>query len=200
MRNGIADGYLRPFAWRGSEMMAVSAQQTTIHVAIAAWPWPPYFGDEARTRGIKLAFGEYRRPGPTPRRPQQGGRPLHDLHPIEAQGRGRGLSRRPDAGLAAAGWPRPPAPTSSWRRTARCTRRPRLLPRRHHPAHGDRVGQGARHEVIERAIMPDELGAADEAFLTGTAAEVTPIAEIAPPPLPGRPDHADADRGLREGS
>ncbi|MFQ5958755.1 MAG: aminotransferase class IV, partial [Alphaproteobacteria bacterium] len=62
--NGIDDGYVRPIAWRGSEMMAVSAQQTTIHVAIAAWPWPPYFGDEARLRGIRLAFADYRRPSP----------------------------------------------------------------------------------------------------------------------------------------
>ena len=44
-RNGIVDGYVRPFAWRGSEMMAVSAQNTTIHVVIATWPWPAYFGD-----------------------------------------------------------------------------------------------------------------------------------------------------------
>ncbi len=62
--NGIEEGYVRPFAWRGSEMMAVSAQATTIHVAIAAWPWPTYFGEQARTRGIRLDFGEYRRPGP----------------------------------------------------------------------------------------------------------------------------------------
>ena len=54
-------------------------------------------------------------------------------------------------------------------------------------------------EVIERAIMPDELAAADEAFLTGTAAEVTPHRRNRPPPLPSRPDHAHADGGLREG-
>ena len=46
--NGIVDGYVRPVAWRGSEMMGVSAQDTKIHLAIAVWPWPSYFSPEAR--------------------------------------------------------------------------------------------------------------------------------------------------------
>ena len=46
--NGIVDGYVRPIAWRGSEMMGVSAQQSKIHLAIAAWQWPAYFSPEAR--------------------------------------------------------------------------------------------------------------------------------------------------------
>ena len=51
-------------AWRGPEQMGVSAQQTKIHVAIAAWQWPAYFGDEARTKGIKLTVSDWRRPAP----------------------------------------------------------------------------------------------------------------------------------------
>ena len=60
--NNIVDGYIRPIAWRGSEMMAVSAQQTKIHMAIAAWSWPSYFAPELRQKGIKLKTGPWRRP------------------------------------------------------------------------------------------------------------------------------------------
>jgi branched-chain amino acid aminotransferase len=61
---GIGDGYVRPVAWRGAEMMGVSAQHNTIHVAIAAWAWPAYFGEDAVTRGIKLKTARWRRPAP----------------------------------------------------------------------------------------------------------------------------------------
>jgi branched-chain amino acid aminotransferase len=62
--NNIVDGYLRPVAFRGSEMMAVSAQNTTIHVAIACWPWPSYFSPEEKLKGIRLDFARYKRPSP----------------------------------------------------------------------------------------------------------------------------------------
>ena len=62
--NGITDGYIRPVAWRGSEMMGVSAQNNTIHLAIAAWPWPSYFSPEARMKGIRLKTSKWRRPAP----------------------------------------------------------------------------------------------------------------------------------------
>src|SRR3546814_486513 len=62
--NGISDGYLRPVAWRGSEMMAVSAQQTKTHVAVAAWQWPAYFAPEARLKGIRMTVADWKRPSP----------------------------------------------------------------------------------------------------------------------------------------
>ena len=62
--NGFADAYLRPIAWRGSEMMGVSAQHNTIHLAIAAWQWPSYFDPAQRLKGIRLDIAEYRRPDP----------------------------------------------------------------------------------------------------------------------------------------
>jgi len=62
--NDIIDGYVRPVAWRGSEMMGVSAQETKINVAIAAWAWPSYFSPEARMKGIRLKTSEWRRPSP----------------------------------------------------------------------------------------------------------------------------------------
>ena len=62
--NGLVDGYLRPVAWRGSEMMGVSAQNNRINLAIAAWEWPSYFDPEERLKGIRLDMADYRRPSP----------------------------------------------------------------------------------------------------------------------------------------
>src|SRR5262249_37053477 len=63
-RNGKPNAYVRPVAWRGSEMMGVSAQNNTIHVAIAAWEWPSYFDPAERLKGIRLDLADYRRPDP----------------------------------------------------------------------------------------------------------------------------------------
>ena len=62
--NNFKDAYVRPVMWRGSEMMAVSAQNAKPHLAIACWEWPSYFGAEARANGIRLAMAQYRRPAP----------------------------------------------------------------------------------------------------------------------------------------
>ncbi|HEX3859518.1 MAG TPA: branched-chain amino acid aminotransferase, partial [Pseudolabrys sp.] len=63
-KNGRSEAYVRPVAWRGSEMMGVSAQNNTIHLAIASWEWPSYFDPEQRLKGIRLDLAEYRRPDP----------------------------------------------------------------------------------------------------------------------------------------
>ncbi|HWH22132.1 MAG TPA: branched-chain amino acid aminotransferase, partial [Allosphingosinicella sp.] len=62
--SGLQDAYLRPLAWRGSEQMGVSAQRAKIHLAIAAWPWGAYFGDEAARKGLRLDISPWRRPAP----------------------------------------------------------------------------------------------------------------------------------------
>ena len=62
--NGLKDAYVRPIAWRGSEMMAVSAQKTTINVAIASWAWPSYFDPSEKMKGIKLDIAKWKRPDP----------------------------------------------------------------------------------------------------------------------------------------
>src|SRR3546814_18927753 len=56
--------YVRPVAWRGSEMMGVSAQNNKIHVAIAVWEWPSYFSPEAKMKGLRLQISDWRRPAP----------------------------------------------------------------------------------------------------------------------------------------
>ena len=62
--NKIDDGYIRPVSWRGSEMMGISAQTNTIHFALAAWKWPSYFSPEAKLKGIRLNISKWRRPDP----------------------------------------------------------------------------------------------------------------------------------------
>src|SRR6185503_4472914 len=63
-KNGLADAYVRPIAWRGSEMIGVSAQNTKIHVSIAVWDWPSYFKPEEKAKGIRLTWAKYKRPSP----------------------------------------------------------------------------------------------------------------------------------------
>ena len=123
-----------PVAWRGSEMMGVSAQNNTIHLAIATWDWPSYFDPAQRLKGIRLDLAEYRRPDPaTAPCARQGRRPLHDLHHLQAPRRAQRLCRRHDARLA--------GPRRRMHRRQHLLHQGRqdphadrrLLPRRHHP-------------------------------------------------------------------
>ncbi len=175
----IVNGYVRPVAWRGSEMMAVSAQQTKIHLAIAAWEWPPYFGDEARLRGIRLKTAKWRRPAPDTAPTDCKAAGLYMIctlskHAAEAEGyddalmldwRGR-VAEATGANifLVQDGALHTPTPDcfldGITRRTVIALAKKRGI------------------EVVERAIMPEDLTQADEVFLTGTAAEVTPVGEI----------------------
>ena len=177
--NSIVDGYVRPIAWRGSEMMGVSAQQNTIHLAIAAWEWPSYFSPEARMKGIRLQTAKWKRPSPE-------NAPVHakaaglymictlSKHAAEKDGfddalmldyRGR-VSEATGANvfLAIDGALHTPDPDCFLDGITRRTVIDLAL------------GRGI--EVIERAVMPEELPSAQEVFLTGTAAEVTPVGTI----------------------
>jgi branched-chain amino acid aminotransferase len=179
--NGQKDAYVRPLAWRGSEMMGVSAQHNRIHLAIATWEWPSYFDPVQRMKGIRLDMAEYRRPDPAtaPARSKAAG--LYMIctiskHKAERKGYADALML-------------------DWQgRVAECT-----------GANVFFIKDGAIHtpiadcfldgitrravialakrrgfEVIERRILPDELATFNECFITGTAAEVTPVAEIGP--------------------
>ena len=173
---GYADAYVRPVAWRGSEMMGVSAQQTTIHVAIAVWEWPSYFSPEARNRGIKLKTAKWRRPAPETAPVHAKAAGLYMIctmskHEAEAQGYDdalmldwRGLvaeSTGANIFLAREGRLHTPVPDCFLDGITRQT------------VIGLARARGI--EVIERAIRPEELADADEIFVTGTAAEVTPV-------------------------
>lgn len=178
--NGIVDGYVRPIAWRGSEMMGVSAQSTRIHLAIAAWQWPSYFTPEARMRGIRLKTSPWRRPAPDTAPVHAKAAGLYMIctmskHAVEAQGYHdalmldwRGLVAESTGAniFLVMGDGRLHTPTPDCflngitRRTVIDLARARGI------------------EVVERQIRPEELSEASEVFLTGTAAEVTPVGEI----------------------
>ncbi len=176
---GLTDAYVRPIAWRGSEMMGVSAQNTRIHLAIAAWEWPAYFSPEARMEGIRMQISQWRRPDPCtiPAKSKAAG--LYMIctlskHAAEAAGysdalmldwRGR-IAEATGANifLNIGGTLHTPTPDcfldGITRRTVIALARARQI------------------EIVERPIMPEELAEASEVFLTGTAVEVTPVREI----------------------
>jgi branched-chain amino acid aminotransferase len=177
--NRITDGYIRPVAWRGSEMMGVSAQANRINVAIAIWEWPSYFSPEARLAGIKLQTSKWRRPDPRTAPVHAKAAGLYMIctlskHAAEAAGfqdslmldwRGQ-IAEATGANifLAMDGKLHTPTPDCF---LDGITRRTVI-----------RLAKARGIEVIERAIMPEELKQADEVFLTGTAAEVTPVGQI----------------------
>jgi len=176
---GYADAYVRPVAWRGSEMMGVSAQQAKIHLAIAVWEWPSYFSPEARMKGIKLKWAPWKRPSPecAPVHAKAAG--LYMIctlskHDAEADGfddalmldwRGQ-LAETTGANLFLVmdGVIHTPTPDCF---LDGITRQSVMA-----------LARARGYEIIERAIMPEELEKADEVFVTGTAAEVTPVGQI----------------------
>jgi branched-chain amino acid aminotransferase len=178
--NGIDDGYLRPIAWRGSEMMGVSAQACKIHVAIASWQWPAYFTPEARLEGIRMTRARYRRPAPETAPTQSKAAGLYMIctlckHEAEAAGYNdalmydyRGFLAEGSGAnlfLAIDGKLHTPTPDCFLNGITRQT----VIA----------LAKARGIDVIERHIKPEELSDANEVFLTGTAVEVTPVKEIA---------------------
>ncbi|MBM3596865.1 MAG: branched-chain amino acid aminotransferase [Alphaproteobacteria bacterium] len=178
--NGLTDAYVRPIAWRGSDMMGVSAQHNKIHVAVAVWQWPSYFSPELRAKGIKLTMAKYRRPSPETAPTASKAAGLYMIctiskHAAERDGFQDALMLDWRGQIAEAtganvffvmnGELHTPKPDcfldGITRRTVIGLARDRQL------------------KVVERAIMPDEMSTATECFLTGTAAEITPVGEIA---------------------
>ena len=179
-KNARPNAYVRPVAWRGSEMMGVSAQSNTIHLAIAAWEWPSYFDPAERLRGIRLDLAEYRRPDPRTAPCLAKAAGLYMICTISKhQAERKGYA---DAMML------------DWQgRVAECTGANIFFIKdgRIHTPIADCFLDGitrrtvidlARRrgiEVIERRIMPDELTQFSECFITGSAAEVTAVSEIA---------------------
>jgi branched-chain amino acid aminotransferase len=177
--NNLKDAYVRPVAWRGSEMMGVSAQTNTIHLAIAAWEWPSYFDPAEKLKGIRIDLAEYRRPDPRtiPALAKAAGPYMIctiSKHKAERKGYA-------DAMML------------DWEgRVAECTAANVFFVKGgviHTPiadcflagitrATVIELARRRGIEVVERRIMPDELDGFSECFITGTAAEVTPVCEI----------------------
>jgi len=177
---GFVDAYLRPVAWRGSEMMGVSAQNNTIHVAIAAWEWPSYFKPEERMKGIRLDLAEYRRPDPRTAPSKSKAAGLYMIctiskHAAEKKGYADAMMLDWEGYVAEATGAnvffvhegKIVTPLAD-RFLSGITRQTVIG-----------LAQKRGIEVIERRIRPEELHHFSECFLTGTAAEVTPVSEIA---------------------
>ena len=178
--NNIVDGYIRPIAWRGSEMMAISAQDTTIHLAIATWTWPSYFTPESRMKGIRLKTGPWKRPSADTEPVHAKAAGLYMIctlskHAVEAEGfddalmldwRGQ-IAESTGANIflfMSDGKLHTPKPDCFLNGITRQT----VI----------QLAERRGIEVIERAIFPEELADTKEVFLTGTAAEVTPVGII----------------------
>ncbi|WMT86009.1 branched-chain amino acid aminotransferase [Pelagibacterium sp. 26DY04] len=178
-KNNLVDAYMRPVAWRGSETISVPARDNKVHVAIAAWVWPSYFSTEERLKGIRLNWAPWKRPSP-------------ETIPCKAKAAGLymicTLSKHAamDAGYADAlmldyrGYVAEATGANVFfvkgkeitTPTPDCfldgiTRRTVIA-----------LAKANGYTVTERHIKPEELSQFDECFLTGTAAEVTPVAEV----------------------
>jgi branched-chain amino acid aminotransferase len=177
----IQNGYVRPFAWRGSEMMAVAAQKTKIHVAIATWEWGSYFDPKLKTEGIKLNISKWRRPSPNTIPWDTKASGLYMIctlskHEAERDGYTDSLMLDHEGNIAEAtganiffkdnnGELHTPTPDSFLDGITRRT----II----------EIAKSKNIKINERKISPDELSSFAGCFLTGTAAEVTPVSKIA---------------------
>ena len=180
-KNGLENAYIRPIAWRGSEMIGVSAQNTSIHVAIAVWDWPSYFKPEERAKGIRLTWAKYKRPSPETEPVHAKAAGLYMIctiskHAAEKDGYTDAMmldyrgyvaeSTGSNVFFVKDGVIHTPKPDCFLNGITRQT-----------------VIELAKRrglQVVERAILPEELSDFNECFLTGSAAEVTPVSEIGP--------------------
>ncbi|MDX2223663.1 MAG: branched-chain amino acid aminotransferase [Rhodospirillaceae bacterium] len=177
--NNLTDCYIRPLAWRGSEMMGVAAQSTKTNVAIAVWQWPSYFSPEERLKGIRLDMGQWRRPHPDTAPVKAKAAGLYMIctlnkHAAERKGYDDALMLDWRGQIAEAtganvffvidGAIHTPTPDCF---LDGITRRSVIA-----------LAKARGLQVIERAMLPADMAKATECFLTGTAAEVTPVREI----------------------
>jgi branched-chain amino acid aminotransferase len=179
--NKLTDCYIRPIAWRGSEQMGVAAQKTKPHLAVAAWEWGAYFGDEALAKGLRLMIAPWRRPAPY-------------TAPIRSKAAGLYMICTLSKHAAAdAGYD--DALMLDWRGQVAEATGANIIFVKNGELHTPTpdcfldgitrrtvidLAQRRGIKVIERAIWPEEMSGFEQAFLTGSAAEVTPLAEIGP--------------------
>ncbi len=179
--NNLEDAYMRPVAWRGSEQMGVAAHNSTIHLAIAVWPWGAYFGEDAIRKGARLMISKWRRPAPYTAPTDSKAAGLYMICTLakhESQDKGyddammfdwRGQVAEgtgANAFFIKDGVIHTPTPDCFLNGITRQT-----------------VIELARKrgiEVVERAIWPEELEGFEQMFLTGSAAELTPVASVGP--------------------
>ena len=175
----VENGYVRPVAWRGSEMMAISAQQTKIHVAIATWEWGSYFASDMKLKGIKLNVSKWRRPHPNTAPCKTKAAGLYMIctlskHEAEAKGFHDSLMLDYAGNVAEATGANiffvegknlhTPTPDCFLDGITRRT----IID----------IAKNKGLNILERTITLDELKKFEGCFLTGTAADVTPVSRI----------------------
>ncbi len=180
-RNGLPDVYIRAVAFRGDEALGVSAQKNKIHLAIAALNWVSYFDPEKKSKGLRLEIAEYRRPDPKTAPSAAKAAGLYMICTISKH-------RAERKGFA-------DALMLDWQgRVAECTGANVFFVKDgaiHTPTADCFLDGITRQTVIElakkrgfdvqiRRIMPEEMEGFEECFVTGSAAEVTPVSEIGP--------------------
>ena len=176
----VKNGYVRPVVWRGSEMMAISAQKNKTNVAIATWEWGSYFDPKLKLKGIKLNISKWKRPNPNSVPWDTKASGLYMIctlskHEAESQGFTDSLMLDHDGNVAEAtganiffkdkeGSLHTPIPDSFLDGiTRRCV---------------IDLAKSKKIKVIERKIKPAEMSNFVGCFLTGTAAEITPVSQI----------------------
>ncbi len=178
-RNGLDDCYVRPIAWRGSEIMGVAAQESRIHVAIAVWEWPSYFNPQEKAKGIALAWAKWKRPSPETAPTASKAAGLYMIctlskHAAERDGFADAMMLDWRGYVAEATG----ANVFFIKDGVLITPTPDCfldgITRRAVMALAAQKG----FEVVERHIRPEELAGFSECFIVGTAAEVTPVRQI----------------------
>ena len=176
----VKNGYVRPVVWRGSEMMAISAQKNKTNVAIATWEWGSYFDPKLKLKGIKLNISKWKRPNPNSVPWDTKASGLYMIctlskHEAESQGFTDSLMLDHEGNVAEAtganiffkdkeGSLHTPIPDSFLDGiTRRCV---------------IDLAKSKKIKVIERKIKPAEMSNFVGCFLTGTAAEITPVSQI----------------------
>lgn len=178
-RMGLADGYVRPVAWRGAEQMGVSAPLARTHVAVAVWEWPSYYDPAAKARGVRLAWAKWRRPDPATAPVQAKAAGLYMIctlskHAAEREGYADALMLDWEGHVAEATGANVFFARDGGLHTPTADRFLNGLTRQSVIA----LARERGIEVVERRIAPEELPTFSECFITGSAAEVTPVSEI----------------------
>jgi len=178
-KNGLTDAYVRPIAWRGSEMIGVSAQDTKIHVAVAVWEWPSYFSPAEKAKGIRMCWAKYKRPSPETEPVHAKATGLYMIctiskHAAEKDGFTDAMmldyrgyvaeSTGSNVFFVKDGVLHTPTPDCFLNGI---TRQSVIA-----------LAKAKGFEVVERHIKPEELAGFTECFVVGTAAEVTPVSQI----------------------
>jgi branched-chain amino acid aminotransferase len=178
-RNNLVDAYMRPVAWRGSEELSVPARNNSVHLAIAAWVWPSYFTVEEKLKGIRLEWSKWKRPSP-------------ETIPCKAKAAGLYMicTLSKDAAMAN-GYA--DALMLDYRGYVAEATGANVFFVKGNEIHTPLpdcfldgitrrtligLAKANGYTVIERHMKPEELSGFDECFLTGTAAEVTPVSEV----------------------